>query len=304
MARQRVSANPPSTAAPRGLPANSAAPIERARGFARTGKSENTRRAYATGWRQFETWCARAGLRPLPAAPETVALFLAELGGGGAKPSTIALRLAAIAARQRDDGHSFDAHHKAVSEVMAGIRGTHGVAPTKKAPILSADMRAMLEALPATLAGARDRALLLIGFGAALRRSELVSLDAGDLSITEQGLIVRLSRSKADQEGAGHEIAIHCRSDPRLCAVTAYEAWLAASKITEGPLFRPVAGRGGGGVRPGRLNDRAVALIVQRAVARVGFDPSLYGAHSLRAGFASLALADRRRYAPAPTQEP
>ena len=279
-------------ALPSALPGDNAALIEQARAYARAGKAANTRRAYATGWRLFEAWCGRVGLEALPAAPEAVALFLTELAGGGAKPSTIALRLAAIVARQRDAGHAFDARHKAVAEVMAGIRRTHGVAPDKKTPILSADLRAMLETLPASLAGARDRALMLIGFGAALRRSELAALDAGDVSVTKQGLIVRVRRSKTDQEGSGHEIAIHRGRDPRLCAVAAHEAWIEASGIACGPLFRPVAGRGGGGVRPERLNDRTVALIVQRAVARAGLDPAGYGAHSLRAGLAtSAALA-------------
>ena len=133
---------------------------------------------------------------------------------------------------------------------------------------------------------------MLIGFGAALRRSELAALDLGDVSISKQGLIVRLRRSKTDQEGVGVEVAIHRGRDHRLCAVAAFEAWIEASKITEGPLFRPVAGRGGGGVRPERLNDRTVALIVQRAVKRAGLDPTLFAAHSLRAGLAtSAALA-------------
>jgi len=294
MAKRRVSksANLPVKAASAALPAVHAELVEQAREYARAGKAPNTRRAYATGWKLFEAWCVRVSLKPLPAAPETVALFLTELASGGAKPSTIALRLAAIVARHRDAGHAFDGRHKAVGEVMAGIRRTHGTAATKKTPILSADLRAMLETLPNSLAGARDRALLLIGFGAALRRSELAALDVDDLSITEQGLVVRLRRSKTDQEGSGVEVAIHRGRDHRLCAVAAYEAWIAAGGIKEGPLFRPVAGRGGGGVRPERLNDRTVALIVQRAVARAGLDPSLFAAHSLRAGLAtSAALA-------------
>ena len=187
MSRTRVSkpSQLPVKAVSTALPAAHAELVEQARAYARAGKAPNTRRAYATGWRLFETWCARVGLEPLPAAPEAVALFLTERAGGGAKPSTVALRLAAIVARHRAAGHAFDARHKAVSEVMAGIRRTHGTAPDKKTPILSADLRAMLETLPPTLAGARDRALLLIGFGAALRRSELAALDLGDVGISK-----------------------------------------------------------------------------------------------------------------------
>lgn len=275
-----------------GLPAPFAAITEIARGYARAGKAGNTRRSYATGWAQFEAWCARTGLAALPADPQAAALFLAALAADGRKPSTVALRLAAIVARHRDAGAPFDDGHFALSEVMAGIRRSHGVAPDKKAPILSPDLRAMIEAMPEGLPGIRDRAVLLLGYGGALRRSELAALDCADVEQAEQGLVLKLRRSKSDQDGEGTIIAIHKGRDPRLCAYEAHVAWLAASGISDGPLFRPLAGLGGAGVRPERMTDRNVALIVKHAAARAGLDPARYAAHSLRAGLAtSAALA-------------
>lgn len=265
---------------------------EIAREYARAGKAANTRRAYAAGWAQFEAWCARTGLCALPAEPQVAALFLAALASDGRKPSTVALRLAAIVARHRDAGAPFDVHHFALGEVMAGIRRTHGNAPEKKTPILSPDLRAMIEALPDGLPGIRDRAVLLVGYGGALRRSELAALDVGDVAQVEQGLILTLRSSKSDQEGEGELVAIHRGRDARLCASEAFAAWLAASGVSEGPLFRPLAGPGGAGVRPERMCDRSIARIVKLAAARAGLNPDAFAGHSLRAGLAtSAALA-------------
>ena len=97
--------------------------------------------------------------------------------------------------------------------VWAGLVRTKGRAKDKVAPALTADVVAMVEALPAverpdgtrelTTAAKRDRALLLLGFAGALRRSELAALTVGDLAFGADGMRVRLRRSKADQEGAG-----------------------------------------------------------------------------------------------------
>lgn len=263
-----------------------------ARAYARDGKASATRRAYATGWAQFEAWAEKTGLCALPAEPQAAALFLAALAADGKKPSTIALRLAAIVARHRDTGHPFDIRHPSISEVMAGIRRAHGVAQDKKTPILSPDLRAMIESMPDNLPGIRDSAVILIGYGGALRRSELAALDVGDVVSAEQGLIITLRSSKTDQEGHGDLIAIHRGRDPRLCASAALASWLDASGIDSGPLFRPLAGAGGAGVRPERLTEKSMALIVKRAAARIGLDPDDFAAHSLRAGLAtSAALA-------------
>ena len=171
---------------------------------------------------------------------------------------------------------------------MRGLRRQLGTAPATKAPLLAGDLRRLLAALPgpdpATL---RDRAVLLVGFVGALRRSELVGLNVGDLVADERGYLLRLGRTKTDQEGRGERVALPRSRDPGLCPVRALDAWLAAAQIRRGPVFRPV-GRDG---RPGtqRLSDRAVARIVQRACAAAGMDPTPFSGHSLRAGMATTA---------------
>ena len=137
------------------------------------------------------------------------------------------------------------------------------------------------------LATIRDRALLLIGFAGAFRRSELVGLNADDIEETPEGLRITVRSSKTDQEGHGHVIAI-----PRgmiACPVAALRDWLEAAAVTEGPVFRPIAK--GGRIQPTRLTDRSVADIVKAHARRAGLDPKQFAGHSLRSGFLTSAAA-------------
>jgi integrase len=163
-----------------------------------------------------------------------------------------------------------------------------GAAPERKAPAVAEVLRDMARTAPAGLKGLRDRALLLMGFGGALRRSELVALDVADLEETEDGLRVTIRRSKTDQEGHGVTIAIV--RGGTCCPVKALKAWLDAAGITAGPVFRPV--RKGGKVRDRRLTAKSVCDLVKAYADAVGLDAATFGAHSLRAGF--LTSAARR----------
>jgi integrase len=146
----------------------------------------------------------------------------------------------------------------------------------------------MANAAPATLKGVRDRALLLLGFAGAFRRSELVALDVADLQETDDGFRVLIRRSKTDQDGRGQTIAIV--RGHHACPVKAVKAWLSAAGITEGPLFRPVAK--GGRLSSHRLTDKSVCDLVKAYADRIGLNATDFGAHSLRAGF--LTSAARR----------
>lgn len=171
-------------------------------------------------------------------------------------------------------------------EVLKGIRRALGVAPSQKAPISPSELRAMVKTRPDTLQGLRDRALLLVGFAGAFRRSELVGLDVGDAVFGEDGLTVTLRRSKTDQEGVGRKVGVPYGSTPQSCPVRTLRRWLEGSGITEGPLFRPAKGRTVGALR---LSDKAVARLVKRAAKDAGLDPSRLSGHSLRSGLATAA---------------
>ena len=143
----------------------------------------------------------------LPASAETVACYVADLAKV-AKPATIDFRLAAISATHRAAGHDSPTKEEAVRLVRRGVRRMLGTAQRQMRPVTVPDLRTMLQGLDTDPAGCRDRALLLLGFAGALRRSELVGLDVADVTEGTDGLTVRLRRSKTDQEGAGRTVGI------------------------------------------------------------------------------------------------
>jgi integrase len=217
-----------------------------------------------------------------------VACYVADLAKA-AKPATIDLRLAAISAAHRPAGYDSPTKEEAVRLVRRGVRSTLGTAQRQVRPVTVADLRTILQGLGGDMGGCRDRALLLLGFAGALRRSELVGLDVDDVTGGSDGLTVHLRRSKTDQEGAGRTVGIPYGSNPVTCPVRAWRAWLEVSGITDGAAFRPVDRHGYFGAA--RLSGHAVALVLKRHAARVGLDAAEFAGHSLRAGLATSAAA-------------
>jgi integrase len=132
----------------------------------------------------------------------------------------------------------------------------------------------------------RDRALLLIGFAGAFRRSELSAIQCDWVTRTEHSLLIALRKTKTDQESKGRFVVIPFVGG-RICPVAALEAWLEVSGITDGALFRRVTKSAK--VALGGLSPSAVAMIVKQRAAQIGFDPRYFSGHSLRAGFATSA---------------
>src|SRR5258705_636085 len=249
------------------LPAALGPDLASAIDLAKAEKAASTRKAYGTDYRLFKAWWDAKGVSSLPAAPETVAAYI-PAEAQTAKPSTIGRRVAAIRYAHKLAGIQTPTDAEGVKATMRGIRRTFGGARNKKAPAVAAKMLGMVATAPDSLAGLRDRALLLLGFAGAFRRSELVALDVADLWETETWLLVTIRRGKTDQEGAGRTIAIP-RGDVA-CPVKALRAWLDAAAIDAGPIFRPID-RGGTGRRP-RLTCRSVANFVKADAARAGVD--------------------------------
>ena len=257
--------------------------------YAAAEKAPATRKAYRADWQHFLAWSERVGNPFLPAEPASVCAYIAEIANSGAAVSTIGRRLAAIGYAHKLKGFDAPGSAEPVRAVFRGIRRRLGTAVNQKAPATARAIAAMLDQVPPTrLTGIRDRALLLIGFAAALRRSELVDLKVNDVEIGEEGAIVRIRRSKTDQEGAGAEIAIPRGTELR--PVEAIEAWLSASKVTDGHLLRAVGKGPGCKISKSGLSDRTVADIVKRYARAAGLDAGLFSGHSLRAGFVTSAL--------------
>lgn len=288
----------PSTAISAGLTEEIAA----ARTYRAQAKAANTIRAYGSDWRQFEEWCDARRLDHLPARPEAVATYLASLAIAGKADSTIGRHLAAIAWRHRQDGHvppSARDERMVIADTLAGIRREQRARPSaRKAAITAADLGRMIaEADGMGSRAVRDRALLALGFAAALRRSELVALQLADVNFVDAGLKLTIRHSKTDQEGEGQVIAVP--SGKVLKPPARLTAWLDVRGRAAGPLFLQI---GPQGQRTNRaMSDRSVARLIQKYAGVVGLDPEAVAGHSLRAGF--LTEAARTRASIAKMQE-
>jgi site-specific recombinase XerD len=257
---------------------------DKARAYANDARSANTLRAYESDLRAFCTWCQARGLTCLPATAETVSLYIADVAES-VKPATLQRRLAAIAVAHKAAGYESPTSHEVVRSVLAGTRRRLGVAQTQKQALGVDDVRRMVAALgDKRPIDVRDRALLLVGFAGALRRSELVALDVADVAFEDEGAVLTLRRSKTNQEGDTEQIAIPYGSDRKTCPVRSLQTWL--KLVDDGPVFRSIQRNGTIG---GRLSDHSVALVVKDRAHKAGLDPAKVAGHSLRAGFATSA---------------
>jgi len=261
------------------------AEADAARRYIEASRSEATRRAYASDWRIFTAWADSRGLTALPASPDTVCLFLASQAESGVKAATLSRRMASIRLAHTSAGQEPPTSSEAVKTTMKGIRRSIGVAPVQKAPATADRLLDMVGHCPPTLRGIRDRAILLLGFAGAFRRSELSALEVSDLEEVDGGLRVLVRSSKTDQEGAGEIVPV--ARGMKSCPVEAVGVWMEAAGISDGPLFRMM--RRGGKVTVSPLSPHSIGALVQRYAAMAGFKAKDFGGHSLRAGFATSA---------------
>jgi len=263
--------------------------IEKARSYIHAAKAPATLRAYRTDFEDFTRFCKEHDLPYLPATPTTVALYIADRAAT-LRAATINRRLTSITKAHQAAGFEASpssSHHFVVSETLKGIRRSIGTAQQGKAPLLTADIRRIVVCCPETLLGLRDRALILVGFAGAFRRSELAAIDYANLTFTQDGLVIDLRRSKTDQEAAGRKVGIPFGKEEETCPVRALRHWLAESGITAGAVFRGVN-------RHGKLSRRGlhkdcVGWILKRAASRASLKPEPLGGHSLRAGCVTQA---------------
>ena len=248
--------------------------------YVRDSLAENTRRAYVSDLRHFELWGGS-----LPASPESVAAYLAAYADR-LTVTTLVRRLASLSKAHQARGLGNPVGTELVRATLRGIKRQRRRTLLQAKPLLRDDLLLVLDAMGTGLKDLRDRALLLIGFAAALRRSELVALDVADVEHVRRGVVLHLKRSKTDQDCQGHNVAIpYGRS--RWCPVACLDAWLSASGITESAIFRPVDRHGR--VRNARLSGEVVSIVVGERIAAAGLDPTGYSGHSLRAGLATSA---------------
>jgi integrase len=257
--------------------------------------TESTRRGYRRDWSAFKLWCSDHDAAFLPAPSEVVSRYVASQSE---RLSSVTLRrhLAAISWAHRKAGEvpATSLRREPLRSLFQGLCRLENRRTRQARPLASSEIKLVLshasvpEGMPEflRLRTFRDRALLLIGYAGALRRSELARLRKDDISFDSQGVILRLVGGKTTGPGGSRLVAIAMGAHSATCPVGALQEWLAHSRIEDGHVFR--------GVLPsGRFSDSidtsSINRIVKRRLSAAGIDPSAYSAHSLRAGMATEA---------------
>lgn len=270
------------------------------------GVPDSTRRAYKSDLKLFAEWCIATDHRGLPATANTLTEYATYLAyTKHSSPATIERARWAIRRAHRVAGHPVP-DSDGLAEVVKGYK-TH-LAKTKNPKAkpqkaTAADKKALAAMAShldlSTPAGARDAALILLGFAIAGRRSEIAALDIGDITIENEGIVVSVYRIKTRKL---HDVAIPYAQDTQLCPVLAALRWISVLERfgrTSGPLFVRISQHGqlmttltrNGqpiGDPTGRMKPQAIGQVVGRK-ARAAALPGKHTGHSLRRGMATEA---------------
>ena len=244
----------------------------------KSSKSHNTLRAYKADIKSFEIFCANLNLKSLPADPKTVSLFVTNLSKNS-KISTIKRKLAAIKVTHSLAGAYIDLKHPIINENLNSVKKQLGTFQKSKKPIMLDDLKSIvveIENEKELKIRLRNKAMILIGFSGAFRRSELVSIELEDVDFVREGVKIFLKKSKTDQTGEGMIKAIPRFSNVDFCPVLSLSNWikfLEKIKKRNNKIFD--------------MSDKNVALIVKKYVEKTGLESQKYSGHSLRSGFAT-----------------
>ncbi len=261
-------------------------------------KATNTLRAYKSDFKDFSAFCAKHGFKQLPTEPKIVSLYLTQLSKTS-KISTLRRRLVSISMVHKLKGHYLDTKHPIIVENLMGIKRVKGSIQKGKKPILINQLKSIINVIDQQkideIKKARDKSLIVVGFGGGFRRTELISIDHEDLEFVPEGVKITIKRSKTDQFGEGMTKGLPYFSNENYCPVINLKKWLELSNITSGPVFRRFAK--GSTLTNYRLTDQSVALIIKDYLNLAGIENKNYSGHSLRSGFATVAAesgADER----------
>ena len=264
----------------------------------KSSKSNNTLRAYKSDFKDFGAFCVKHGFNSLPTEPKIVSLYLTHLSKVS-KISTLRRRLVSISMVHKLKGHYLDTKHPLIIENLMGIRRIKGSIQTGKKPLLINHLQSIIKVINEEnineIKKARDKTIVLIGFGGGFRRTELISIDYEDIEFVPEGLKIYIKKSKTDQYGEGMIKGIPYFNNSEFCPVRNLEKWLQLSKIKKGAIFRRFAK--GNSLTNYRLTDQTVVLLIKKYLNLAGIESSNFSGHSLRSGFATVAAesgADER----------
>ena len=243
----------------------------------RSSKAQNTLRAYKADYRDFAAFCSKNGFKPMPSEPRIISLYLTNLSKFS-KFSTLKRRLASISVIHRLSGHYIDTKHPIITENLMGIKRVKGSYQKAKKPILINELKLIINVIDddkSEKKRLKNKALILIGFAGAFRRSELVAIDYEDIEFVSEGVKIFVKRSKTDQSGEGMTKGIPYFSNSNYCPVISLKNWIEKLQLKSGKIFD--------------MSDKSVALTIKKYTALAGLDSNKYSGHSLRSGFATSA---------------
>ena len=252
-----------------------------------SSKSNNTIRAYKSDFQDFKNFCNTYKLPFLPTAPKVITLYITNLSKFN-KFSTIKRRISSIKTMHAYKGFHIDVNHPLIKENVIGIKKKIGVYQNSKKPLLINDLKKIIDLIDTinvkkNLLKYRDKAILLLGFSGGFRRSELVNILKKDIEFVNEGMKIRIRKSKTDQFGEGQIKGIPFYKEQKYCPVTAVNQWLRIYKTDNERLFP--------------YSDKMVSLIVKKSINLINLNADLFSGHSLRSGFATStasAGADER----------
>jgi len=261
-------------------------------------QAKNTQIAYAKDWKDYQKFCKDYKKDSVPSDYKTVRNYLVYLSGGQKdkiyKLNTIKRRIAAIAAKHKELGHTFNSKHPLIKKQMDSIKRNLKNQLEQTPPLLFDDLKKIIDEIdreirqnPQKKINYRDKAIILIGWFGAFRRSELVNLKYENVILEENGLIIKMTKSKTDQEGnlepKGLEKSSNLNSP--YCPYYNYLVWLNESKIVSGKIFRHIDTSNI--INHESLSDKAIALIIKNRALKSGIENNKLSGHSFRAGFAT-----------------
>lgn len=248
-------------------------------------KSKNTQRAYASAMKRFEEFSKAIGYNPIPTEVKVLSMYVTKLAEEGAKPSTIDAAVAAIKYFNKQNNSTLDTSNNVFSSIMEGIKRTKGTKQDRSTAITKSYLKIMVCNLDMSLQDTRTKAMILIGFSCAMRRSEILNLTVDDIQFFNEGMSVNIRQSKTDQTKEGQTLYISHASDVELCPIHAVKGWIELSGISEGPLFQSIDC---GSVTGRQLSENAFYVAFNNLVTKSGLEGKITP-HSLRAGFCTVA---------------
>ena len=262
-------------------------------------KSKNTIRAYKSDFLDFSNFCKQNSLNSLPADYKTVSFYITHLFNNKKKLSSIKRKLVSISLIHKIKGFYIDIKNPAIVENFLGIKRQLGVAQKGKQPLTVENLRKIINSIDINELSLerklRDKTILLVGFAGGFRRSELTNLNYDDLDFVDEGVKIKIKKSKTDQFGEGMIKAIPYFNNEEFCPVINLKKMLKICKINTGRIFRRISKSGK--VSLNSLTDQNVALILKKYLTIIGLDNINFSGHSLRSGFATASAesgADER----------